>query len=562
MDLTDIIYSNDYINILIQNYVAQSERYQMLFPESSALLTLNPQYSVLFLERSLLPENLFGAVPFTGLPKLFTPLSTLSLEVSGIVQTQNLYGGGYTGKNVIFGFLDTGIDYRHPAFLHANGQSRILAVWDQTDWTGTPPAQFPYGSLYTKSDLDAALESGDPLSLVPVTDPDGHGTYVAGVAGGTPDASAGFLGVAPEADFAVVKLKPAKQNLKDFYLVSSNAPVFEEDDLLSAMHFLNETAAAEGKPLVLCLALGTNQGSHSGTLPVSLTLARYGNTPGVIPVCATGNEGNASHHYYGSVSETYTPKNVEFLVSEGNRGFTLELWGQAPQLFSVGFRSPGGETIPRIPVSLNQEQRITFVLERTVIYVNYEVVQATTGSQLILIRMLDPTPGIWTLQVYRAFPSPPDFHIWLPITGFSTSDVTFLEPDPYTTLTTPSATVPVLSPSTYQAANNSFSPESGRGFTRLGEIKPDFAAPGVSVNGPGPAGSYVSFSGSSASAAITSGAAALFLQWGIQRTPARYFTAQEVKNYLIRGADRKSGIVYPNNEWGYGQLNVLRSLEQ
>ena len=550
MDLTDIIYSNDYINILIQNYVAQSERYQMLFPESSALLTLNPQYSVLFLERSLLPENLFGAVPFTGLPKLFTPLSTLSLEVSGIVQTQNLYGGGYTGKNVIFGFLDTGIDYRHPAFLHANGQSRILAVWDQTDRTGTPPAQFPYGSLYTKSDLDAALESGDPLSLVPVTDPDGHGTYVAGVAGGTPDASAGFLGAAPEADFAVVKLKPAKQNLKDFYLVSSNAPVFEEDDLLSAMHFLNETAAAEGKPLVLCLALGTNQGSHSGTLPVSLTLARYGNTPGVIPVCATGNEGNAAHHYYGSVSETYTPKNVEFLVSEGNRGFTLELWGQAPQLFSVGFRSP---------VSLNQEQRITFVLERTVIYVNYEVVQATTGSQLILIRMLDPTPGIWTLQVYRAFPSPPDFHIWLPITGFSTSDVTFLEPDPYTTLTTPSATVPVLSPSTYQAANNGFSPESGRGFTRLGEIKPDFAAPGVSVTGPGPAGSYVSFSGSSASAAITSGAAALFLQWGIQRTPARYFTAQEVKNYLIRGADRTDTITYPSREWGYGRLQLYQS---
>ena len=111
------------------------------------------------------------------------------------------------------------------------------------------------------------------------------------------------------------------------------------------------------------------------------------------------------------------------------------------------------------------------------IYVNYEVVQATTGSQLILIRMLDPTPGIWTLQVYRAFPSPPDFHIWLPITGFSTSDVTFLEPDPYTTLTTPSATVPVLSPSTYQAANNSFSPESGRGFTRLVKSSPTLPLP-------------------------------------------------------------------------------------
>lgn len=116
------------------------------------------------------------------------------------------------------GFLDTGIDYRHPAFLRSNGQSRILSIWDQTDRTGTPPPQFPYGSLYEKSDLDDALRSRDPLSVVPVTDPDGHGTYVAGVAGGTPNASAGFLGAAPEADFAVVKLKPAKQNLKDFIL--------------------------------------------------------------------------------------------------------------------------------------------------------------------------------------------------------------------------------------------------------------------------------------------------------------------------------------------------------
>ena len=184
------------------------------------------------------------------------------------------------------------------------------------------------------------------------------------------------------------------------------------------MRFLNEVAAREGKPLVICLALGTNQGSHSGTLPIALTLARYGNTPGIIPVCATGNEGNAAHHYYGSVFENDSPKNVEFLVSEGSRGFVLEFWGQVPQLFSVGFRSPGGETIPRIPVSLTQEQRITFVLERTVIYVNYEVVQTTTGSQLILIRMLDPTPGIWTLHGLPRLSFPSRF----PSSGFRLPD--------------------------------------------------------------------------------------------------------------------------------------------
>ena len=223
---------------------------------------------------------------------------------------------------------------------------------------------------------------------------------------------------------------------------------------------------------------------------------------------------------------------MEFLVSEGSRGFVLEFWGQVPQLFSVGFRSPGGETIPRIPVSLTQEQRITFVLERTVIYVNYEVVQTTTGSQLILIRMLDPTPGIWTLQVYRAFPSPPDFHVWLPITGFSTSDVIFLEPDPYTTLTTPSATVPVLSPSTYQASNNSFHRNPDAALPGLVKSNPILLPPGFPSPDRDLAGSYENRSGASASAAITSGAAALFLQWGIQRTPSRYFTAQELKNYL------------------------------
>ena len=549
----DVAYREDYVDYLIE-YNGETETVLDIYKDTGCVNFIDERFAVLYRPKPDDYMESFSRLEYTLFPKLYGLMDTSSVEAVGAVNVQQENILGLTGKNIIIGIIDTGIDIQNPLFQNAVGQTRILAAWDQSVPGGEQTGEFPgYGTVYTGDEINEAIRNGTSV----LQDENGHGTFLAGIAAGgkTDD----FTGVAPEADFAVVKLKPAKQNLKDFYLVSSNAPVFEEDDLLSAMHFLNETAAAEGKPLVLCLALGTNQGSHSGTLPVSLTLARYGNTPGVIPVCATGNEGNAAHHYYGSVSETYTPKNVEFLVSEGNRGFTLELWGQAPQLFSVGFRSPGGETIPRIPVSLNQEQRITFVLERTVIYVNYEVVQATTGSQLILIRMLDPTPGIWTLQVYRAFPSPPDFHIWLPITGFSTSDVTFLEPDPYTTLTTPSATVPVLSPSTYQAANNSFSPESGRGFTRLGEIKPDFAAPGVSVTGPGPAGSYVSFSGSSASAAITSGAAALFLQWGIQRTPARYFTAQEVKNYLIRGADRTDTITYPSREWGYGRLQLYQS---
>ena len=150
MDLTDIIYSNDYINILIQNYVAQSERYQMLFPESSALLTLNSQYSVLFLERSLLPGNLFGEILFTGLPKLFhAAFHPLFRSLRHCTDAESLRRRVYRQK------CNPGFSgHRHrlppPRLSAQHGQSRILSIWDQTDRTGTPPPQFPYGSLYEK----------------------------------------------------------------------------------------------------------------------------------------------------------------------------------------------------------------------------------------------------------------------------------------------------------------------------------------------------------------------------------------------------------------------------
>ena len=552
------IYANDRMDLIIPYGKIGEVYYQQIIAPYTPTI-LNDQFAVIHVP--MRSNAILGNIQFVYslVPNLYVPLDTTSLEVSGILQTQNQPGLQLHGANILLGFVDTGINYTHPAFLTATGQTRIVEIWDQTLPSPAGDGPFGYGTVYTAEQIQEALGREDPLSLVPVSDPQGHGTFVTGVAAGSENRQQEFIGAADEAQIAVVKLKEAKQPLQDFYFYSGEGPVYQENDIMAGIQYLVELADRLQLPLVLCLALGSNQGDHMGYTPLDISLQNLGTVPGIASVTAAGNEAGKAHHYFGSITGNTESASVEILVPDGCKGFFVELWCFPPELFSVGFRSPGGETIPRIPVSLNQEQRITFVLERTVIYVNYEVVQATTGSQLILIRMLDPTPGIWTLQVYRAFPSPPDFHIWLPITGFSTSDVTFLEPDPYTTLTTPSATVPVLSPSTYQAANNSFSPESGRGFTRLGEIKPDFAAPGVSVTGPGPAGSYVSFSGSSASAAITSGAAALFLQWGIQRTPARYFTAQEVKNYLIRGADRTDTITYPSREWGYGRLQLYQS---
>lgn len=47
------------------------------------------------------------------------------------------------------------------------------------------PEIFDYGAEYTMEDINRALESDNPLEIVPSQDEDGHGTFLAGVACGT-----------------------------------------------------------------------------------------------------------------------------------------------------------------------------------------------------------------------------------------------------------------------------------------------------------------------------------------------------------------------------------------
>ena len=557
MTLEELVYSEDYADLIVRSF------YLDAFQNSGSSVSqnsfeLNAQFSSFFYERRLLPANQFGDIPYNSVPKLFTPLSTVSLESAGILQVQTQPVLSLTGTGVIIGFVDTGIDYTHPAFRKTDGTTRLLAIWDQTDRAGAPPAMFPYGSEYTKEQIDEALRSENPLAVVPAADPDGHGTYLAGVAAGTSDEEQGFIGAAPDADLIVVRLKPAKQYLRDFFFLSPGATAFQENDIMAGIRFLTQKALQYQKPLVICLGLGSNQGSRSASLPLSFSLRRLGQIQGVTPVVAAGNEAGRAHHYRGSVSSSDGPVNVEILVPEGSVGFTMELWGQTPQLFSVGFRSPVGESVPRIPVSLTVETTGSFILEETRIFVKYEAV-TSGGQQLIVIRFARPPAGIWNLQVYGADPLDREFHLWLPITGFSDPDITFLSPDPYTTLTSPSSPETIITTGACDAVSGGLYVNSGRGYTAEQDVKPDFVSPGVNVTGPGPLGSYVDRTGTSAAAALASGATALLIQWGMERTQIRYFTTQELKSYLIRGALRDPALVYPNREWGYGTLNLYNT---
>lgn len=551
----EMILSESYADIILPSYTGFLTDYK----ERGAQI-FNNYYGMVHypLEEELFQNYYEYGFFYNTIPKLFTLLDLESLEASGILAVQNQPVLGLKGQDVLIGFIDTGIDYTHPAFRRPDGLSRIVGIWDQTLQTGQPPFDLNYGTAYSQEELNQALGMEDPFSLVPSRDENGHGTFLAGVAAGSALPQQSFSGAAPEALIAMVKLKPAKEYLKEIFYVTGSAPAYQSTDIMLGIRYLILLADALKKPLVLCIGLGSNQGSHSGSSPLDSMLSVTDQYRGIHAVTAAGNEAGKAHHFYGTAANSGAYEAVEILVEPGTSGFCAELWGQPPEVYAVGFESPLGEVIQKLPPRISFSENISFILENTRIFVTSEIVQTVSGQQLIFIRFSDPTPGSWKIRVYTDSFNNGNYHIWLPITGFSDPDVRFLRPNPDTTLTVPSASVSTMTTAAYNAYDNSLFLNSSRGFTRTGQIKPDFAAPGVNVFGPNLRGGFTTATGTSVAAAITVGACAQMVEWGMRRTPPRIFNNSELKALFIRGADRSRQELYPNREWGYGTLNVYQ----
>ena len=262
---------------------------------------------------------------YYSVPKLYGLMDTTSFDASGITATLNQPLLNVRGQGVLIGFLDTGIDYLREDFKASGGRTRIAAVWDQTiqsvnyeedtgEAAGTEQydreqvqGMVQYGTVYTREDINAALaaerEGQNPYDIVPSRDENGHGTFLAGVAAASETAD--YIGAAPEAEILMVKLKPAKKYLRDFYLLPERVEAYSETDMMMGVRFLQQYAIREKKPLVICVGLGTASGSRTGALPFAdllNTLARQVNT---VVVTCTGNEANNRTHTSGlAVSDT------------------------------------------------------------------------------------------------------------------------------------------------------------------------------------------------------------------------------------------------------------------
>lgn len=559
----DRILSNDYADGVIDFPIERLIREG----DDVCYIPLDERFSVAYLNRGIAPDleqsafqyqyvpKVYGLMQIEGEPggirQLFDPSALVS---SGIRQVQgpplNLRGNG-----VIVAFIDTGIEYTNEAFLDVNGESRILAIWDQTEQSGNPPEGFYFGSEYTREDINAALQSDTPRQVVPVTDVLRHGTIMAGIAAGSSvDGGSTYQGAAPEADIVVVKLKEAKQYLRDYYFLPQGVTAYEETDIMLGIAYVNRFAEEFRRPMVICLGLGTNMGDHAG----NSILGRYMDKVALqrsraLLVCG-GNEGIAGHHFTWRLGtqEEESSRNVEIRVGEGERGFLLEFWGNATDTYNISLRSPGGETISGIRLEVEQKNTYGFVFEDTVISIQSSLVESGSGAQFILFRFTDPTPGIWSIEI-RAVGEIYNgrFHMWLPITQFLNSETFFLEANPDTTLTEPSNGSEVMSITSYNHVDNSFFLESGRGYTREEKIKPELAAPGVNIPT-----LFGNRTGSSLAVAMAAGGVAQFMQWAVVEGNSPLADTREVRNYFIKGAKRTNNTDYPNREWGYGALDV------
>lgn len=550
--------SEDYADFIVE-YFGDLSLLEPFGPGNYRIL--NHAYAIVHRPLSEFNEQTIRELGYSALPLLYGISSAESLEASGINRIRNVPNFDLRGQGVLIGIVDTGVDYQNQIFRYGDGSSRIINIWDQTIQSDDFPINFGYGTRYNRERINQALQSDNPLEIVPSTDTNGHGTMVAGIAGGNEVPDSDFYGIASEAEFIIVKVKQAKQYLRNFFFIPEGVDCFQNTDILLGMQYIVEVAAELRRSVVICIALGSSQGAHDGQDILSSAVTFRSTVPGTAIVVAAGNEGNLRSHYSGRVNRAIGYDTVELNVGENVAGFSMELWGQSPSQLTIDLLSPSGEFIPRISPRYPENTILNFVFESTTIYIDFLLIESQTGEQLILIRFNRPAAGIWRIRVYEGGDLNLGFNIWLPMRSFLPADTYFIRSNPYTTLLALGNAAGPITTTAYNVSDNSLYLDASRGFTRTEEIKPEIAAPGVNVIGPTLNGGFAPFTGSSVAAAHTTGVAAMLMEWGVVEGNLIYMSTVEMKKLMIRGARRDPNIIYPNREWGYGILDIYNVYE-
>lgn len=489
-------------------------------------------------------------------PRDLSPELTVSV-VSSRAQEAHQLAPPALGGRALVGVVDGGIDYTHPVFQDAGGRSRIVALWDQAAVPppGAPAGDVPYGVVYSKADIDAALTG----VALPHRDPFAHGTHVASIAAG----AAPRMGVAPAANLLVVSLSnPSGETLG------------RSKQAVEAIDWIVRRARALHLPVAINMSQGMNGGGHVGSSVLELAMDAHCRTPGVAIVKSAGNEQEWRIHASGSLATGQLEFEIECQPNKQSPG-ALEIWFDGATELEVSVQPPSGPATAWVNQANMPQTLVLAGGNRMRVDVEFDpehtkdnllnLFFSTGGNAIGLI------PGTWRVRLRSVgAPSSLPIHAWLErgLRNPTSEQLRFSQQshDPTCTITVPGTARRVITVGSYvttprpagSALVGALSSFSSCGPTRYDVQKPDICAPGEwieaarSAQAPG-VGQWISINGTSMAAPHVAGAAALVLA----ENPR--LTGEQVRQILARAAMATSST--PDNSFGCGKLDACRSVE-
>ncbi|BCJ95673.1 hypothetical protein acsn021_32420 [Anaerocolumna cellulosilytica] len=542
------IMDENYADLVIEN--AEWEQYQAI--QDISYLPLNNEYSILYIPVENMTYNAVYEFGYTAIPKCYGLMYSESDKIDESYYVHSNTEIDLRGNGVLIGFVDGGIDYRNPVFQNLDKTTRIVSIWDQSiENFGGYPEGFYYGTEFTKEQINQALMSENPLEVVPSIELSGQGSAMAGIAAGYAMETFRYSGIAPESELVIVKLKAAKSYLKTYFGIPEDTLTYQENDVMLGIKYLIETADRLQRPIVICIGLGSWQGSHKGEDIISKYISQLSTRQGVAVSVGSGEEGNRGNHFYDEILKEEDYRLVELNVSP-NESFTMELWGFSPNILTVDIIAPNGSLVYQMKEVIIQENTIPVVYNNTSIFIDNRLQEPFAGDQLIMMRFFNMEEGVWRFRVKGHYKLEERFHIWLPIHQYISNGTFFLLPNMYTTISIPGNTTNLITVTAYNPIDQELYYYASRGYTKSFEVKPDITAPGVNMVAPIRRAEFESFTGTSMAAAYVAGISALLLEWGVVRRNLPSMNCTFIRYLLTRYAQRNDRIDWPNPNWGFG----------
>lgn len=224
----------------------------------------------------------------------------------------------YDGKGVVFGIIDSGIDFNHAAFQDSLGNTRIKCVYMPADNSGTKVTID--GTVLPGSEFDSTRIASLTTDLASSA----HGSHTAFIGAGSHCGQ--YSGMAPGADIVMCAL------------AGKNTDV----NIANSVKYITQYAKRVGKPCVISVSMGARRGPHDGTSKLCKIYDEVGKNDAVVCL-ANGNLGSLKryiHHKFSGMN-TATSPNIGSCVTGTKAGYTanfaIDTWSRSRSAVGIKY---------------------------------------------------------------------------------------------------------------------------------------------------------------------------------------------------------------------------------